>query len=544
MWPPSQDPKHQDSRRDYTAIVVGGGHNGLVAAAYLARAGMKPVVLEARSNTGGAATTETPWGPEFKVTALSYVMSLMPPTIINQLKLPEHGYRVIPMGPSFVPFPDGRALVLSGDADEDQGRIAAFSPKDAVAMPRFEAWLRGVGDVLAPLLLRTPPNVGSWRPKALLDQLRLAWGMRGLDVRRAADAVRLFTMSISDLLNEWFTSPEVKGAMAVNGVIGTWAGPEAPGTAYVMMHHEIGDIGDGKMGGWGYPIGGMGAVATAIRRSAEAFGARILTDAPVERILIENGRAVGAATRDGREFRAPVVVAATHPKLTFLQQIERSELPDDFVTDIERWRTRSGTVKINLALSGLPRFAATPDMPHEHYTGAIELSPSLEYLERAFQEARAGMAATRPFADTVIPSTVDRSLCPEGTHIMSMFTQWVPHTWATSYDEAELKGYADRVIGEFEAVAPGFTNLIMHRQVIGPYEMEHEYGLVGGNIFHGELTPDQLFHLRPAPGYADFTTPIRGLYHCSSATHGGGGVTGIAGYLCSKRIVKDRRFSR
>ncbi len=505
---------------------------------------MKPLLLEARPNTGGAATTETPWGPEFKVTALSYVMSLMPPTIINQLKLPEHGYRVIPMGPSFVPFPDGRALVLSGDTDEDHDRIAAFSPKDADAMPRFEAWLRGVGDVLAPLLMRTPPNVGSRRPKDLLDQLRLAWGMRGLDVRRAADAVRLFTMSISDLLNEWFTSPEVKGAMAVNGVIGTWAGPEAPGTAYVMMHHEIGDIGDGKMGGWGYPVGGMGAVAAAIRRSAEAFGARILTDAPVERILIENGRAVGAATRDGREFQAPVVVAATHPKLTFLHQIERSELPDDFVTDIERWRTRSGTVKINLALSGLPHFAAAPDMPREHYTGAIELSPSLEYLERAFQEARAGRAATRPFADTVSPSTVDPSLCPEGTHIMSMFTQWVPHTWADSYSDAELKEYADRVIGEFEAVAPGFTNLIMHRQVIGPYEMEHEYGLVGGNIFHGELTPDQLFHLRPAPGYANFTTPIRGLYQCSSATHGGGGVTGIAGYLCSKRILKDRRFRR
>jgi phytoene dehydrogenase-like protein len=525
----------------FDAVVVGGGHNGLVAAAYLARAGHRPLVLEARPDTGGAATTETPWGPEFKVTALSYVMSLMPPTIIKELKLPEYGYRVVPMGPSFIPFEDKRALLLAGDATADHEAIAAFSPRDAEAMHRYEAWLKGIGDVLAPLLLRTPPSLASRRPRDLLDQLRLAWNMRGLNVRGAADAVRLFTMSISDVLHEWFESEQVKGAMAVNGVIGTWAGPEAPGTAYVMMHHTIGDIGDGRMGGWGYPIGGMGAVSAAIRRSAEAFGARVLTDSPVERILVENGRVVGAATVDGREFRAPLVVAATHPKITFLRQIERGQLPEDFVADIERWRSRSGVVKVNLAIADLPRFLAAPTMPREHYSGAIELSPSLEYLERAFQDAREGRAAARPFADCVIPSTVDDTLSPEGTHIMSMFTQWVPHTWADEPHADELEAYADRVIAEFETLAPGFTDQILHRQVIGPYQMEHDYGLIGGNIFHGELTPDQLFHLRPAPGYADFRTPIRGLYQCSSATHGGGGVTGIAGYLCGRRILADRR---
>jgi phytoene dehydrogenase-like protein len=533
--------RSQDLRSGYSAIVIGGGHNGLVAAAYLARAGMRPLVLEARGNTGGAATTETPWGPDYRVTALSYVMSLMPPTVIDDLRLREHGYRVIPMGPTFVPFDDGRSMLLTEDPAQDHAEIAAFSPADADAMIRFHAWLRGVGDVLAPLLLRTPPAVGSRRPGDLLDQLRLAWGLRGLDVRRAADAVRLFTMSISDVLNEWFTSPEVKGAMAVNGVIGTWAGPEAPGTAYVMMHHTIGDIGDGRMGGWGYPVGGMGAVSAAIRRSAESFGAEIVTDTPVERILTDNGRVTGVVTHDGREFRAPVVVAATHPKITFLRQLERSQLPADFVTDIERLRSRSGTVKINVALSGLPRFGARPDMPLAHYSGAIELSQSLDYLERAFQDAREGRAAARPFADTVIPSTVDGSLCPDGTHIMSMFTQWVPHTWSDDPHPEELAAYADRVIGEFDKHAPGFAGQVLHRQVIGPYEMEHEYGLIGGNIFHGELSPDQLFHLRPAPGYADFTTPLRGLYQCSSATHGGGGVTGIAGYLCSRRVLRDNR---
>jgi phytoene dehydrogenase-like protein len=363
-------------------------------------------------------------------------------------------------------------------------------------------------------------------------------------VRRSADAVRLFTMSVADVLREWFVTPEVQGLMAVNGVIGTWAGPEAAGTAYVMMHHTIGDIGDGKMGGWGYPIGGMGAVSAAIRRSAEAYGARVLTGAAVARILVTGGRVTGVATTDGREFRAPVVVAAHHPKLALLEHVDRAELPAEFVADIERLRTRSGTVKVNVALAGLPRFAARPDLPPAGYSGAIELAQSLEYLERAFQDAREGRAADRPFADTVIPSTVDSTLCPPGTHVMSMFTQWVPHTWAAEPRPAELAAYADRVIAEFDKHAPGFADLVIHRQVLGPHEMAHGYGLVGGNIFHAELSPDQLFHLRPAPGYADFTTPVHGLYQCSSATHGGGGVTGIAGLLCSRRILADLRRRR
>ncbi|MEO3855839.1 NAD(P)/FAD-dependent oxidoreductase [Acrocarpospora sp. B8E8] len=539
------DLKQTDLKQTYDAIIVGGGHNGLVVAAYLARAGLKPLVLEARPVTGGAATTETPWGPDFKVTALSYVMSLMPPTILNDLRLPEHGYQVIPMGPSFVPFPDGRSLLTeTGDPAHEHAQLATFSPKDAENMPKYEAWLRGIGDVLSPLLMKTPPNVGSTRPRDLLEQLRLAWGMRGLSTRGAADAVRLFTMSVSDLLDEWFESPEVKGTMAINGVIGTWAGPAEPGTAYVMMHHTIGDVGDGKMGSWGYPVGGMGAVSAAIRSSAEAFGATVLTDAPVARILVSGGRVTGVALRDGREFQAGTVVAATHPRITFLDQLDRTHLPDDFVADIERWRSRSGVVKINVALSELPKFTANPDLTEEQLSGSVELCHSIEYVERAFQEAREGRAATAPFADSVIPSTLDRTLCPEGTHIMSMFTQWVPHTWAGEPHTEELDAYADRVIEGYDQLAPGFKASVLHRQVIGPHQMAEEYGLVGGNIFHGELSPDQLFHLRPAPGFADYTTPVKGLYQCSSATHGGGGVTGIAGYLCGKRILKDRKWRR
>ncbi len=536
------------ARGSYDAIIVGGGHNGLVTAAYLARAGLKPLVLEARDNLGGAATTETPWGPEFKITALSYVMSLMPGQILRELRLPEHGYNVIPMGPSFIPFPDGRSMLLNGDHANDHKELSKFSTKDADAFPKYEAWLKGIADVLSPLLMKSPPKVGSKRPGDLLDQLRLAWGMRGLDVRKVGDTTRLFTMSIADLLDDWFESPEVKGMMAINGVIGTWAGPCEPGTAYVMLHHSIGDVGDGSMSGtmgsWGYPVGGMGAVSASIASSARSFGAEIRTNAPVERILVQGGKAVGVALADGTEIRADLVVAATHPQITFLRQLDRRDLPSDFVEDIERWKSRSGTVKINLAIEGLPKFASAPDLAPEDYTGVLELCDSLEYVETAFQEARAGKAATAPFSDTVIPSTVDRTLCPDGTNVMSMFTQWVPHTWSDESHPEELAAYADRVIDLYDKLAPGFKKQVLHRQVIGPYEMEHEYGLIGGNIFHGELTPEQLFHMRPAPGYSDYTTPIDGLYQCSSATHGGGGVTGIAGYLCSTKMLSDRKRRR
>jgi phytoene dehydrogenase-like protein len=312
-----------------------------------------------------------------------------------------------------------------------------------------------------------------------------------------------------------------------------------------MMHHTIGDVGDGKLGSWGFPIGGMGAVSDAIRRSAESFGANVRTNAPVARIDVRDGRVVGVTLEDGTELRASLVVAATHPQITFLRQIDRAELPNEFVDDIEHWRSRSGVVKVNIALSELPDFTADPgNEPDERYTGSVELCHSIDYLSRAYHDAREGRPATRPFSDGVIPSTVDPSICPEGTHVMSLFTQWVPHTWSEQPHESELDAYADRVIDGYTELAPNFKRSVIHRQVIGPYEMEHDYGLIGGNIFHGELTPEQLFHMRPAPGYADFTTPIEGLYQCSSATHGGGGVTGIPALLCTRRIMRDQKRSR
>jgi phytoene dehydrogenase-like protein len=532
----------------YNAIVVGGGHNGLVAGAYLARAGARTVVLEARHKTGGAAATDAPWpeAPDIRVTTLSYVMSLMPPTIIRELDLERHGYKVYPMGPYYQAWPDGRSLkVFADDARRNHEEVAKFSRKDAEAMPRWDAWLEGLAAVLAPLLMQTPPKVGSRRWSDIVDEVRLAWRYRGIGVRTAGEVTRLLAMSIRELLDDWFESDEVKASVAINGVIGTWAGPDSAGTAYVMAHHSIGDVGDGHLGNWGFPEGGMGAVADAIRRSAEAFGATIRTGARVDRVLTVDGRIRGVVLEGGEELLAPIVVTAVHPRIAFLQHLDRAELPEDFVADIERWRTRSGVVKINLALAELPDFLADPGTEiGDHHTGAIEMALSMDHMEQAFQEAKAGRPSTVPFSDGCIPTVFDKTLAPEGIHVMSLFTQWVPHEWSAEPHAEELEAYADRMIDAYAEVAPNLKSAILHRQVIGPYQMEQEYGLIGGNIFHGELSLEQLFHMRPAPGYADYRTPIAGLYQASSATHGGGGVCGIPGHHAVRQILRDRKRGR
>ncbi|HVC75919.1 MAG TPA: NAD(P)/FAD-dependent oxidoreductase [Candidatus Micrarchaeaceae archaeon] len=532
----------------YDAIVIGGGHNGLVAGAYLAKAGARAIVLEARHKTGGAAATDSPWpeAPEFKVTTYSYVMSLMPDTIIRDLDLHRHGYTVYPMGPYFQAWPDGRSLMLfADDAKRNYDQVVKFSKKDAEAMPRWDAWLGELAKVMGPLLMTVPPKLGSMKPADLIAQAQLGWKLRGLGPRKVGDLTRLMTMSITDLLGDWFESEEVKASLAVNGIIGTWAGPDGPGTAYVMAHHSIGDVGDGHLGNWGFAEGGMGAVADACRRSAEELGATIRTNARVQQVLIRNGEAEGVVLDNGEELRAPVVVTACHPKVTFLKQIDRKELPAEFVRDIENWKCRSGVVKINLALAELPKFTAGPtNGGDEHLTGSVELCLSTDYAETAFQEARAGIPATRPFVDGVIPTLFDKTLAPEGKHIFSMFTQWVPHEWSEAPYREELEAYADRVIDGYTELAPNLKGAILHRQVIGPYDMEQELGLIGGNIFHGELSVDQLFHMRPAPGYADFRTPIHGLYQASSACHAGGGVCGVPAYLAVKQILGDRKLKR
>jgi phytoene dehydrogenase-like protein len=533
----------------YDAVVIGGGHNGLISGAYFAKAGARTVVLEARDKTGGAADTSAPWAehPDFRVTTYSYVMSLMPPTIIRELQLERHGYKVTPFGPYYQAFPDGRSIkVYADDAKKNFESISQFSKKDAEIMPTWDAWLAGVADVMGPLLLHVPPKVGSMRLSDLIEQLRVVWSARGLGVRGVGDVTRLFTMSVTDLLDDWFESEEIKAMLTINGVIGTWAGPDSPGTAYVMLHHSIGDVGDGHLGSWGYQEGGMGGVSDACRRAAESFGAEIRTGARVGRILVRGGRTMGVALENGEEIRAPVVVTTIHPQIAFLRLLAPNELPAEFVRDIENWRTRSGVVKINLAISELPDFIADPGKElQDHHTGSVELCFSPQYAEEAFQDAHLfRKGAERPFVDGVIPTTLDKTLMPEGVHNFSMFTQWVPDDWAQEPHRDELEQYADRVVDLYDSLAPNFKASVIARQVLGPHDLEQELGLIGGNIFHGELSVDQLFHMRPAPGYADYRTPIRGLYHGSSATHAGGGVCGIPGWQAFRQAKQDRMLAR
>jgi phytoene dehydrogenase-like protein len=525
----------------YDAIVVGGGHNGLVAAAYLARAGLRTVVCEARPVVGGAAVTEQPFGPDFKVTSLSYVVSLLPPRLVHDLQLERHGYHVYPQGPYFAPRADGGYLQLPDDRSTRYDAVAEFSKTDADALRRYDAWLDDLAAVLGPLLDIVPPKLGSKRPADIAEQIRFLTKLRGLDTRRAYEATRLFTLSIADLLEEYFTTDAMLGVLSVSGVIGTWAGPRSSGTAYVMAHHHIGDIGGGQIGAWGFPRGGMGGVTSALAAAAQSFGVEIRAASPVSRICVRDGEVTGVALDGGEELTAPIVVTTAHPAISFLRLIDRAELPPDFVTDIERWKSRSGTVKVNLALDRLPTFASHPAFDPQIHGGTIVLAESLDDVENAFQDAVAGRPSSKPFADVCIPSVFDDSLAPEGKHVMSLFTQWVPHEWSREPHVADIEAHADRVIARMEAVAPGFTDSILHRQVIGPYQMEHEYNLVGGNIFHGELSSAQLFHTRPAAGYADLRTPIRGLYQAGSATHGGGGVTGIPGHNVVGQILRDRR---
>ncbi|NJC64601.1 NAD(P)/FAD-dependent oxidoreductase [Planosporangium flavigriseum] len=519
----------------YDVIVVGGGHNGLVAAAYLAKAGRRVLVCERRHTVGGAAVSEHPFGPDFTVTSLSYVVSLLPQQMVRDLKLREHGYRVYPQGPYFAPRRDGGYLSLPDDPVARAKEIAKFSSRDAEAYERWNAWLERLGGLVGPLLESIPPKLGSKKPRDLLGQVALAAKLRKVDVREAFDLTRLFTASIADLVEERFASDALRGLLSVSGVIGTWAGPRSAGTAYVMLHHHVGDT------AWGFPRGGMGGVTQALAGAARAFGAEIRTGAPVGRIDVDAGRVRGVTLESGEEIAASTVITTAHPKISFLRLVERSQLPEDFVADIESWQTRSGTVKINFAVDTLPTFTAHPDYDPSIYGGTIVLAESLDDVENAYQEAVAGRAATSAFADICIPSVFDDSLAPRGKHVVSAFTQWVPHTWARNPDPDELTAYADRLTARIEAVAPGFIDSIIGRQVIGPDTMEREYGLVGGNIFHGELTPGQMFHCRPAAGYADLRTPVRGLYQAGSATHGGGGVTGIPGRNVVRQVLRDSR---
>ena len=529
----------------YDAVIVGGGHNGLAAAAYLGRAGLRTLVLEQRPVLGGAAVSQHPW-PGFTVSTLSYVLSLMPPEVIRELELHRHGLVLYPLAADYyVPFPDGSHLLLTSDPRQAHDEIARFSARDAEAWPRFSALLRRIANVIRPLLTMTPPAIGGRSPDDLLDLARFAWKLKGLDVRQASDLVKVMTLSVAELLDEWFESPQVKAARCVSGAIGTYGGPYTPGTAYVLLHHYIGEV-DGRMAEWAFVRGGTGAVSRAIADDALEHGAQIRTGARVIRILVEGGRAVGVALADGSEQRAPLIVSNAHPQVTFGELVEQRHLPDDFRAAIERYKSRSGTVKINLALGEAPVF---PGLSSEEAGLAarsfIQLCHSMEYLERAFDDAKYGRPSQAPYSDGVLPTMADDSLAPPGKQLMSCFTQYVPAGFAGAPHREELEAYADRVVEGYSRFMPNLPAAIEHREVIGPFEMEREYGLKGGNIMHGDLTLDQLFSWRPVAGYADYRTPLAGLYLCGSGTHPGGGISGINARNAAREILRDwKRRSR
>ena len=529
--------------RRFDVVVVGGGHNGLVAAAYLARAGLSVLVCERRDVVGGAAVSEHPFGPAYTVTSLSYVVSLLPADLVRDLQLARHGYHVYPQGPYFAPRADGRYLALPHDPAQRRAQIAGFSARDAANYERYDAHMARMAWLLAPMLREIPPRLGSRRLPDLLRQGLLLRHLRKVDTRAAVDLTRLLTGSIADLLDGYFSSDALRGLLSVSGVIGTWAGPRSAGSAYVTLHHHIGDVA-GQAGAWGFPRGGMGGVTTALASAARALGAQIRTGTEIAGIRTAGGRAVGVTLASGEEIAAATVITTAHPKISFLRLLDPGDLPADFVADIRGWQSRSGTVKINVAADRLPAFASHPEFDPQVHGGTIVLAESLDDIEFAYQDAVAGRPAELPFADICIPSVFDDSLAPAGQHIISMFTQWVPHTYADQPDEAAISAYADRVIARLDSVAPGFADSVLHRQVIGPRQMQEEYGLVGGNIFHGELTLGQMFHARPAAGFADLRTPVRGLYQAGSATHGGGGVTGIPGRNVVHQVLADRRAAR
>ena len=527
--------------RVWDAIVVGGGHNGLACAAYLARGGLDVLVLERREVLGGAAVTEQPW-PGYRISSASYVVSLMPPRIVSELELKRFGYRVSLIDPDYwVPFPDGTALTLWGDVTRTAEGIARFSKRDADAYVEFDRSFDRLGKLLHDLMFTIPPNL---RMGEFPRWLALGGKLRGWTGRDVADIVRLFTISGADFLDEWFEDERVKGALATQAIIGAWCGPMSPGSAYVLIHHWIGEV-DGHAGAWGWVHGGMGAVSAALAEAAKSRGAEVRTGAPVRRVLVREGRSLGVELEDGMQLRSRRVISSAHPVTSYLDLIGEEHLPDQVVRDIRRYRSRSGSVKVNLALGDLPRPTAwdgpTPGDPH---TGLFAISPSIAYLERAWDDAKYGRTSERPYMEAVFPTVFEPDVAPEGKHVALCFTQFGPYELAEGSWDAEGEAYGKKIVGLLDEYAPGTADAVEHVEVLPPPDIEERFGLLGGNIFQGDMSPDQMFSFRPIPGYGDYRTPIEGLYLCGSGTHPGGGVMAVPGRNCAAVVRRDVRRAR
>ncbi len=520
----------------YDSIIVGGGHNGLVAAAYLARGGRKVLVLERRELVGGCAVTEEIW-PGYRVSTAAYLTSLLQERIVRELELARFGYQVDAKDPAFFSaFPDGRHFFMWQDRARTLAEIAKFSRHDAEVYPAYEDQLERLSQVVEGLLLTTPP---AFPPRGidLVDYLKLAGKMRGLSPRDLVALVKIFTQSAAEFLDEWFESEEVKVTLATDGVIGANGGPRSPGTAYILLHHCMGGV-SGHRGLWGFVRGGMGAVSEAIATSARAKGVEIRVNAPVAKVLVRSGRARGVVLEGGEEIEAATVASNLDPKLTFLRLLDPKDLDEEFVRSIRNFRIEGTSCKINLALNGLPEFTAYPGAPGPHHRATMHICPSIEYVERAWDDAKYGRASERPLLELTIPTMYDASLAPPGKHVMGIFLQYAPYTLREGTWDELREPFGDRVISLIEEYAPNIRQIIEHRQVLSPLDLERRFGITGGNIFHGEMSLDQMFVMRPVAGWARYRTPITGLYLCGSGAHPGGGVMGAPGFNCAREMLK------
>lgn len=524
----------------YDALIIGGGHNGLIAAAYLAKAGKKVLVLEKRPILGGATVTEEVY-PGFKYTVFSYVVILLRPEIIRELELARHGLTILPLESTFTPMPNGDYLVRWGDHHKTYREIARHSKRDADTYTDYGRLMAQMAKAVKPILSAVPPDIGSLNPRKLrpVEMGQLAHHFLGLPQEQLHAFVKLMVMSSADFLDEWFETEALKATMAASGIIGTFLGPRSPGTAYVLLHHYMGEI-DGVFRAWGFAKGGTGAVAEAIARSARASGVEIRTAAPVAQVIVQNGRSLGVALENGDELYADVVASSLDPRQTFLNLVDEKELPDDFVAAIKKFRFRGSSAKVNLALDGLPNFTALPGFG-PHLRGAISISPSIDYLERAYDDAKYGDFSKRPYIDMIIPSLIDPDMAPPGKHVMSCFVQYAPYHLAHGTWDERREAFGDTVIDTIAEYAPNIKEIILHRQVMTPLDIERITGLSEGNIFQGELSLQQLFFLRPAPGWGDYRTPLKGYYQCGSGAHPGGGIMGASGRLSALEILKDWR---
>ncbi len=524
-------------KRRYDAIVVGGGHNGLVNGAYLAKAGLDTLILERRHLVGGAAITEEVI-PGFHFTTFSYALSLLRPQIIHELDLPKHGFMTLPMPASFAPMENGDYLLLGPDDEQNHHEIARHSPHDADALAAYDHLVARVGHAIKPIVDAVPPNVLSNDPEELARMAELAAHLRSLEPDVLHGLVRFLTASSADILDGYFESDILKALLASSGIIGSKLGPRSPGSGLVMLYHSMGEH-DGVFHRWAFHKGGNGGFTQVLARAAESFGAEIALESPVAEVRTRDGRAVGVTLANGDEVAADVVVSALDPRRTFLELVDPAELPGDLVEAVRRMKFAGTSAKVNFALDGLPTYPALAGRT-DQYHGFINVGPTIDYLERAFDDAKYGSWSRRPYIDACIQSLVDPDMAPPGKHVMSCFVQYAPYQLADGDWDTQRDAFADTVQATLEAYFPGFGELVLHRQVVTPLDIERTVGLTEGNIFAGEFLAPQMFLFRPAPGWSQYRTPIAGYYQCGSGTHPGGCVMGAPGRLAASQILRDR----